>query len=224
MEKEKKVEKEKKNEIEKKAELNNIDLKESSLECLNVFKTIFTKPIDTIKDFVVDNKFVSGIIMILVAAITAGLYKLATLKSVYDQVNVGYFKAPKPEYLKEFFTTCGCDLLKYALIIVIGYLIINKCLNGKTSIKQMINAVAISLTLVLVANLVNSILVFIDGEAITYIRSYLFSFSTIFSYLVLYESVKETSKVDSNKLFVSVTSMVVLATVAIDILDKLFNK
>lgn len=211
-------------EKEKKVEVNNIDFKESGLECVNVFKTIFTKPLDTIKEFVVDNKFISGIMMILVAAITAGLYKLATLKSVYDQINTGYFKSPKPEYLKEFFTTCGNDLLRYALIVVIGYLIINKCLNGKTSLKQMINAVAISLSLVLIANLVNSILVFIDGDAIVYIRTYLTSFASIFSYLVLYKSVKETSKVDQNKLFLSVASMVVFATVVIDILDKLFNK
>lgn len=221
------MEKEKKNEAknsEKKVEVSNIDFKESALDCVNVFKTIITKPVDTIKDFVVDNKFVSGIIMILVTAITAGIYKLATLKSVYDQVNIGYFKSPKPEYLKEFFTTCGNDLLRYALIVAIGYLIINKCLKGKTSVKQMINAVAISLSLVLVVNLVNSILVFIDGEAITYIRSYLFSFSAIFSYLVLYKSIKETSSVDQNKLFVSVASIAVLATVVIDVLDKLFNK
>ena len=60
-----------------------IDLKESSIDCLNVFKKIFTKPFEAIKDFVCDNKFIAGIIMIVVAALTTGIYKIATLKSMY---------------------------------------------------------------------------------------------------------------------------------------------
>ncbi len=202
----------------------DINLKQSSLDCLEVFKKIFTKPVDIINDFVKDNKFISGIIMILVATITAGIYKIATLKAIYDETNIGYFKAPKPEYLKEFFTTCGVELLRYALIVVIGYIIINKLLKAKTTLKQMINVVALGVALVLVANLVNSILIFMDGEAISFIRGYLANFAKIFGYLIMYKSVKETASVNENKLFVSVSSMIVLATVAIDVLNKLFNK
>ena len=67
--------------------IGDIDVKESCMDCLNVLKDIFTKPIETIKDFVVENKFISGIIMIVVAAISAGLCKIATLKSMYSSTS-----------------------------------------------------------------------------------------------------------------------------------------
>ena len=36
--------------------------KNSLFDCLNIFKKIFTKPFDAIKTFVVENKFIAGII------------------------------------------------------------------------------------------------------------------------------------------------------------------
>ena len=200
----------------------NFDIKESCMTCLNGLKNIFIKPVEAIKDFVADDNFISGIIMIVVAAITAGIYKLATLKRAYDMVNSGWLKA-KPEYLKEFFTTFGVHILEYALIVALGYLIVSKIFTGKTTFKQMISTVGISLSLVIIANLINSILVFIDAEAISYIIKYLSRFAMIYSYLIIYFAIKEIGKIDENKLFLSVASMTVCATVTIDILNKLFN-
>lgn len=218
---------------------NQIDLKESSIDCLNVFKKIFTKPFEAIKEFVCDNKFIAGIIMIVVAALTTGIYKIATLKSMYSASSASSFNTSdlsslfgslsnglsvsEPEYLKEFFTTFATNLVEYALIVVIGYLIISKLLKGKTTWKYMVTAVALSLSVVLVGNLLNSLLVFIDGDFIGNIRSYISSIAYIFSILVLYESVKEISGINKNRLFVAVISMSVFATVVIDVFQKLFN-
>lgn len=200
---------------------NQIDLKESGIDCLNVFKKIFTKPFEAIKEFVCDNKFIAGIIMIVVAALTTGIYKIATLKSMYSSLSS--LTGVGPEYLKEFFTTFTTNLVEYALIVVIGYLIISKLLKGKTTWKYMVTAVALSLSVVLVGNLLNSLLVFIDGDFIGNIRSYISSIAYIFSILVLYESVKEISGINKNRLFVVVASMSVFATVVIDVFQKLFN-
>ena len=87
----------------------------------------------------------------------------------------------------------------------------------------MVTAVALSLSVVLVGNLLNSLLVFIDGDFIGNIRSYISSIAYIFSILVLYESVKEISGINKNRLFVVVASMSVFATVVIDVFQKLFN-
>ena len=189
------------NEVKEKTAVktSNIDLKESSVDCLKALKGVIIKPVDAVKEFVQDNKLVAGIIMIVVTAIATGIYKLATLKSTYDQTKSAFsywHSSPEPEYLKEFFTTCGTNLLEYALIVVIGYIIVSKLLKGKATWKQMVAAVGISLSLVLIANLVNSILVFIDKEAIIYIMSYIRTFATIYSFLILYQAVKEVGEID----------------------------
>lgn len=219
---------------------SQIDIKESLMDCVNVFKKIFTKPVEAIKEFVCDNKFIAGIIMIVVAAISTGLYKIATLKNMYSASNADAFNtsdfsdllnsalsggsiSAEPEYFKEFLTTFATNLVEYALIVLIGYLIISKLLKGTATWKQMITAVAISLSVVLTANLINSVLVFIDGSFIGNIRSYLASFASVLSIIILYKSVKETSGVDTNKVFMSVASMSVFATVVIDIAKKIFN-
>ena len=229
-----------KNEVKVVDSTTKIDIKESCMDCVNVFKNIFTKPFEAIKEFVSENKFVAGIIMVVVAALSTGLYKIATLKSMYsssssDSFNAndlsslfesalsGNFSSSEPEYLKEFFTSFGTSLVEYALIILLGYLIISKLFKGTATWKHMITAVAISLSVILVGNVINSVLVFIDGDFIGNIRSYISSFASISSILILCGAVKEVAGIDKNKLFVSVASMSVFATVVIDIVKKIFN-
>ena len=226
---------------EKKVEVvQTTDMKESFMDCLDVIKTVITKPIDTIKEFVSENKYITGIIMLVLTALSTGLYKIATLKNIYsakspdafntndfaDLLNTalsgGTFKN-EPEYLKEFMTTFAYNLAEYALIAVIGYFVITKLFKGTITIKEMFSVVGIALAVTLCANLVNSILVFIDGEAIGYIRSYVLSFGSIFSYLLIYEGTKKVSDIDKEKVFLSVASMCIFATAVIDIFHKIFN-
>lgn len=217
-----------------------VDIKESCMDCVNVFKNIFTKPLDAIKTFVCDNKFVAGIIMVVVAALSSGLYKIATLKSMYSSSSADSFGmddfssllesalsggsiSTEPEYLKEFFTSFGTSLVEYALIVLIGYLIISKLFKGTASWKQMITAVAISLSVILVGNVINSVVVFIDGEFVANIRSYISSFASILSILILCGAVKEVAGVDKNKVYLGIASMSVFATVVIDVAKKIFE-
>lgn len=218
-----------------------VDVKQSFMDCLDVFKKIFTKPFEAIKEFVTDNKFVAGIIMVVVAAITSGLYKIATVKNMFDAssssrfnagdlgdyinsaLSGGSFGGAKPDYAKEFFTTFAYDLVEYAAIALIGYFIISKVFKGTATIKQMIAAVGIALSVVIIANLANSILVFIDAEFIGYIRTYLSMFGTIFMYLILYEGVKGVANVDKDKMFLGIASMCICATIVVDIAHKMFD-
>ena len=219
---------------------NKIDIKESLMDCVNVFKKIFTKPVEAIKEFVCDNKLVAGIIMIVLAAITSGLYKIATLKNMYssssaDSFNLNDFSsllqgalsgnldAAKPDYLKEFFNAFLNNFVEYAVLALVGYVIVSMLFKGKASWKQMVTAVALSVSVILVGNAINSILVFVDGEFIGYLRGYVSSFASVLSMLILFSSVKEVAEIDNNKLFISIASMSVVATAAIDVVNKLFN-
>lgn len=218
------------------ATTSTVDVKECGMDCLNAVKGVFTKPFDAIKEFVSDNKLVSGIIMIVLAAISSGLYKIATLKNAYSATSDSGFNmnelvnlfsggnySAKPDYAKEFFTEAGTQLVIFALIALFGYLVVTKLLKGNATWKQMVTAVAISLSVVLLGNLVNSVLVFIDAEVISYIRTYITSFAYIFSILILYYGIKEVAEIDKNKLFLSVASASVLAQACWDIIDKIFD-
>ena len=197
----------------------DFDIQASMKAILNAIKGVFTKPIDAIKEFVTDNNFIAGIIMIICAALTTGIYKLAILKRSYDGISKYY----KPEYLKEFFTTFGEHLLQYALLAIFGYLIISLIFKGKTTIKQMAAAVGISLSLVIISYLASSILVFIDAEVVTHIISYIHLFASIYTYLIMFIAVKEVGEIDKNKLFLSVACMFIAASIGMDIYSKLFK-
>ena len=221
-------------------EVADTDIKESFLDCLGVLKGIFTKPFDTIKKFVTENKFITGIILIAIAALLSGVYKIAVLKNLYSASSIDSISAndlvgmlssalsgsalAEPSYLKEFFTTFALSLVEYALIAGVGYLLLAKLLKAKTSFKQVISAVGVSLSVVIVAFALNSILAFIDGSFVANLRSYVTAFTGILSTLILCTSVKHISKIDDNKLFLSVASMSVVATIVIDILNNIINK
>lgn len=222
-------------------EVETVDVKQSFMDCLDVFKKIFSKPFEAIKEFVTDNKYISGIIMIVVAAISAGIYKIATLKNIFDSTSGSRFNAndlgdylnsalsggsfgpEKPEYLKEFFTTFAYSLVEYAALVLIGYLIVSKLFKGTINLKQMVSAVGIALSIVILAYLANSIIIFIDGEIFGYIRSYISTFGNIFFYLILYEGIKEVANVNKERLFLTIASIAISATIVVDITHKIFQ-
>ena len=216
-----------------------VDVKESCMDCVNAVKGVFTKPVETIKDFVTDNKFISGIIMIVAAAIASGIYKIATLKSIYGSSTGSGFNAndlsdlfssamsgnlgTKPDYLKEFFNAFINHLAEYAFIALLGYVVVAFLFKGKASWKQMLSAVGISLSFIILGFLVNSILVFVDAEVVGYIRGYVSSFAYISSILFLYKGVEGVAEVDKNKLFLAIASAFVAADAAMDIFNKIFK-
>ena len=224
---------------EKKSEGPSIeaeDIKKAGTDCLNAIKNIFTKPFEAIKDFVSESKLIAGIIMILLTVASAGLYKIAAINNAVSSksteglnanelVNIFYGNtiSNKPDYANQFFQEAGVQLAIIALTVVFGYIIITKVLKGNATIKQMITAVALSVCVVLLGNLVNSGLVYIDEEFVGYIRTYISTFANIFSILILYYGIKEIAGIDKNKLLLAVASITIAATACWDIIDKIID-
>lgn len=216
---------------------STVDVKELFMSCLNVFKKIVTKPIEAISEFVVENKFISGIIMIVATAISTGIYRISSLKnaSVSSVANMSLQdfgsllgkamsgKGTEISYFKEFMIEFFRNLSVYAIIVLVGYLIVSKLFGGKTTLKQMVNVVGISLALVFAANLVNSILVIFDGELVSYIVSYVFTFATCMSYLLILGGVEKTSSITKEKLFITVISIVIMGSIALDLVSKIIK-
>ena len=195
----------------------NIDVKESCMDCVNVVKGIFTKPVETIKDFVCDSKLISAIIMIVVAALSSGLYHVAYEKAI---IASDYYK---PKYMNEFFTTFADSLVKYALIAALGYVLISLIFKGKTTWKQMVAAVGASVSVLIVGYLLNSILVFIDAEIVAYFRGYISYFAEVLSILIIYKAIEEKAELDKNKLLLGTTALFVLVQAGMDIYNKIFK-
>ncbi len=199
------------------ASTSSIDFKESGKDCLEVLKGIFVKPVETIKNFVADNKLVAAIIMIVAAALSTGLYTMA-----YEKAKLAS-KYYEPKYLNDFFTTSLDNLVKFALIAAIGYLLITVIFKGKTTWKQMVAAVGAGVAAVLCANVINSVLVFVDAEFVSYLASYISTFATFALFLVVYKSIEETAELDKNKLFLGAISLFVLVEAGMDLYAKIFK-
>ena len=218
--------------VKKKVNTANIDFSKYVNEIVNVFKGIFSKPVDTIKDFISEDKYISGIVLLVLTAISGGIYRIAYLKSTYNPANDlisklgNYFmgEAPaKPAYFKEFFKSFGGDVLRYALIVLAFYVIVNTILKLKGSYKQAINVVAISFVALIIANLLKTVLVFSDSTILGYVSSYISTFSYLFEIIVLSYGIKEVTGIDKNKLLYVIPSILISATCVYDILRNLFK-
>ena len=196
---------------------SSVDFKECGKDCLEVVKGIFTKPVETIKNFVADNKLISAIIMVVVAALSTGLCTIAYEK---EQLANKFYE---PKYLNDFFTKSLDSLVQFALIAAIGYLLVTVIFKGKSTWKQMVAAVGAGVSVVLVANIVNSILAFVDAEFVSYLISYVSVFSRFALFLVVYKSIEETAELDKNKLFLGSISLFVLVEAAMDLYAKIFK-
>ena len=201
-----------------KTSTETVDFKESFMDCLNILKKVFIKPAETVKEFVTDNKFATGIIMILITALLAGVCQIASIRSA-----VGSSSYVEPDYLKEFMTTFAYSAAEYAIMAVVGYIVVTQLFKGKITIKEMFCLIGVAFSAVLVGFAVCSIIVFIDGEVIQYIIKYITLFGAIFGYLLIYEGIKQKGEIDKEKIFLSVAAISIFAVMVVDILHKLFD-
>lgn len=197
---------------------SSVDVKGGFTDCIEAVKGIFTKPVDTINTFVADSKFITGIILIVATALMSGLSRVLTLWHLYGDNDY-----VKPKYFDEFFETFVTDFAKYAAIALIAYLIISIILKGKATWKETVSATGISLIVTFFAVIINTILVFFEGDLVSYIYNYVSVFASAFSVVVLFEGLKLKAEIDKNKLFVTLASTYVCAAIVVDLLTKIFK-
>ena len=206
---------------EKTTSSSNVDVKGGFTDAVDAVKGIFTKPIDVIEKFVTDSKFIAGIILIVMTALAKGLYTVITLWHAFDKVKA--YSSYEPKYFDEFFKVFATDLVRYAGIAFIAYLVVTLILKGKATWKETLAATGLSLIVIIAATIVSSILVFFEGDIVSYIGSYVATFSSAFCMFVLYEGIKAKAGIDKNKLFLSLASVLVGAEIIVDIVNKIFS-
>ena len=205
----------------KTATTSSVDVKGGFTDAGSAIKGIFTKPIDVIESFVTDSKFIAGIILIVMTALAKGLSTVITLWHAFDKVKA--YSSYEPKYFDEFFKTFATDLVRYAGIAFIAYLVITVILKGKATWKETLAATGLSLIVIIATTIVSTILIFFEGDLVSYIGGYVATFGSAFCMFVLYEGMKAKAGIDKNKLFLSLASVLVGAEIIVDIVNKIFS-
>ena len=197
----------------------SIDIKESFSNVLNAVKGIFTKPFETINELVTDSNFITGIILIVITALASGLSTVINLSHIYSKYDSGL----KPKYVEEFFKSFSVDLVKYAAIAFIAYLVISVILKGKATWKETLSATGLSLIITTISIIIHTILIFFEGDLVVYISGYVSTFAAAFFMVVLYEGLKAKASIDKNKLFISLAGILVGAEIVVDLFNKIIK-
>ena len=156
-------------------------------------------------------------------ALAKGLSTVVTLWHTFDKVKSTYYTPPTPKYFDEFFKVFAIDLVRYAAIAFIAYLVITVILKGKATWKETLAATGLSLIVIIATTIVGTILVFFEGDLVLYISGYVATFGSAFCMFVLYEAMKAKAGIDKNKLFLSLASVLVAAEIVVDIVNKIFK-
>ncbi len=188
-------------------------------DLLDIIKKVFVKPIEVFKKYLVDDKLVVGVVLVVVAALARGLYTVLSLYHVYSKSS--YFK-DSVDYFKNFFETFGSYLWKYAALVLIIYAVVKLIFKTEISWKKIVTVVGVALVPIICYVLVSYILLFFDGDFVTYLTSYLSTFTNALYMYLIYEGICSLVDVDKNKLLISMGVIFVGVSIASDIFAKLF--
>lgn len=145
-------------------------------DCLNIVKNFFKKPVDTIEKNANDNKMVHAIIMVVINALTFGLFAICLMKECVDIIyaymlsasGLGSYgslvdtSAIELPYFKTFVLVALVIIVTVALMALLNYLIVNKLFKTQTSYKRMLTVYGFTSIVSSIANLIASLGLLID--------------------------------------------------------------
>ncbi|MEE3342980.1 MAG: YIP1 family protein [Bacilli bacterium] len=198
--------------------INNSSSNNTVNTIIDIAKNLFIKPFDVLANNITENNFIIGIVLIVAASFAKGLQNLLGAYRSYSKI--GSFGV---NYFDKFFRVFGLSLVNYAAIIAAIYVLINIIFKDKTSWKRIVVALGMSVVVTIIGNLVYCVLSFSDADIVINIISYISSFISVFSIIILYEALKGITTFDKNKLLVSLPVVYVFASIVVDIVNKVIS-
>lgn len=168
---------------------------------LDTFKGMFTKPVDTLKEFIDDKNFITGLISIGISILLSALLLCLAIKEIFGSIGMLGFGSllgvsADISYVKIFLTSVFVLALTYAAVAGIFYLLVDKIFKAKSSYQKMITLLGAS-SMIMIATLILTLLfIYISTQIMTII---FLAGTTLYS-LYLYKGLKFTAKIDENKL------------------------
>lgn len=171
---------------------------------LEIVKGIITKPVDTLKTSCKEENFYTSLISIAVSGIAMGIFMMVFMKEVgpailsalyggYSLLALGSYDV---EYVKIFIYSFIAIVVLIFATASVSYLVVDKILKGKTSIKKMISVFGFSSIILSVGLLLGAICLFINFTLALIVLAFA---SSLYNYYI-FKGTEVTSSIDSNKL------------------------
>ena len=193
----------------------------------DVMQKMFKAPIDCVKEYTKEDNFIVSIILVIVSGISFGLFSLALIKNVYANVmdSMGYglgsfmsMQTPEIPYFKCFLIVSLLSIGMYFLEALVLWLVCDKGFKVNIDYKKSLNVIApisIYMTLASLLSIIGVYLAF-------WIVLILILVAGILRITTLTLSLKESVKVDQNKIGYAMIAILTIPTLVLYLLISLF--
>lgn len=201
-----------------------IDLSGLFTKGITVIGNMFKKPIDTVTKYSKEDNFMLSIIYVVFAGISVGLFSLTVIKGIYTAIygvsalgsmsSLLSASTPTIPYFKYFMITTLLSVGVYFLEALVLWLTVDKGMNKKLDYKKALNIIAPISIFTTVAFLLSIVGIYLS----IYIVILLIMAAAIMNMTTIAISLKESLKLDGNKIPYIMVGMILITTIVIAII------
>ena len=172
---------------------------------IDVFKGIFTKPIDTIKKYTDEKNFALSLLLVLVLAVSGALFVISLINNVSSMITsamggISMFYSSAPimsdiPYLKIFFISL-IMIVAFAFIFVALLYIVNSVIfNGEKNFKKIFSMYGVNTIITSITLLLSAIFMFVH----VILGLALLALGSILNMVYVYKGIEYLGVKDENK-------------------------
>ena len=206
---------------------SSVDINEGFNDYVNIIKGIFTRPSDTIKEYAKGNKFLLGIVAIIINCLISGLFfyffidnamkSLGGMFGMGSLMGMGGYSLP---FGKVFFMGLVFMVFWFAVCALVLFVIANPILKDKMDIKTAFALVGVCSVFTTLTTVVALVLAFMSVK----FAFIVLLLGAVFYLTHLYQGLSDITNINKNKLVYTFVPAVALATfVMIYIVPKFFS-
>ena len=207
----------------------SVDINQGFNDYLNIIKGIFTKPSDTIKEYARSDKFLLGIVAMVINCLISGLFFYFFIDKAIGNV-MGMFMGGYGSLMSSagmslpfgriFFMGLLCMVFWFAICALVIFVVANPILKDKMDIKKAFALVGVCSIFTTLTTLVALIFAFISAKFALII----ILLGALFYLTHLYQGLNDVTNINKNKLVYVFVPAVGLATfLMIEIVPRLFS-
>ncbi len=203
---------------------NSFDIKRCFGKALELFKGMFTKPVDAMKNFIKEENFALANVIIVIIGIISGLFAMLLTKETMGNLYGGlsslmsgaYFEIP---YFKIFIITTILVIGVYYLQALILYLVAGKIFKAEVGYKGSFNLLT-SLAIFSLTGILVSIIGVLISPVIVVLVIALVSLFTITNFVL---GVKEVIGLNDSKSVYTIVLTSVILSIVLYVISLIFS-
>ena len=210
------------------ATASSIDVNQGFNDYINIIKGIFTRPSDTIKEYAKGDKFLLGIIALIINCLISGVFFYFFIDKAFGSAMGmfgGYGSLMSSSRMtlpfgKVFFMGLLFMVFWFAVCALVLYVIANPILKDKIDIKTSFALVGVCSIFTTLTTIVALIFTFMSIK----IAFIILLLGAVFYLTYLYQGLSDITNINKNKLVYTFIPAVALATfVMVEIVPKFFS-